>query len=379
MHYDIAIIGSGIAGASLAWHLGRSAKVLLLEGEAYPGYHATGRSAAFYAQTYGGALVQPLTIASAGFFHTPPEGFCQTPLVHARGALHVAAPGQEATLQALYARYQPASPEISMLDAAQARSLAPALKPEAVARALWEPGCLDIDVAALHQGFLSGAKRLGVQLACDQRVLALNPQGAHWEVVTRTDRYQAGSVVNAAGAWGDVIAKMAGIKPLGLVPKRRSMIAFKPEKALENPAQPVVLDVGEHWYFKPQSGMVWASPADETPMSPCDVQPDILDIAQIIERMHTVSHHKIVHLAQRWAGLRTFAPDRVPVYGMDQISPNFYWCVGQGGFGIQTAPAAGALLASQILGTALPAILQKSMLDPTAYAPSRFANVYPNQ
>lgn len=371
--FDIAIIGGGIAGASLAYFLGAQARVVMIEGEAQPGYHTTGRSAAFYAETYGGPAVQPLTTASKPFFLAPPEGFASVPLLGARGGLYIARLGAEAALEEIERDFAGTGLAIARCDANEVAARVPQLRPEWLGGGVWEPGCNDIEVAALHQGFLSGARRAGMVLMNDAPVEALERSRGGWTIRTRAGEVRATVLVNAAGAWGDRIAALAGARPLGLTPYRRTMVAVAAEPPADA-ALPVVLDAQGSFYFKPDAGRLWISPHDEIPSDPCDAQPEELDIAVTIDRFEQATTYRICKLERAWAGLRTFAPDRVPVYGFDAQVPGFFWCVGQGGFGIQTAPAAGALVAALLLDREVPAHLTNAGVDPSRYSPVRFGD-----
>lgn len=346
--YDIAIIGAGIAGASLAYALRHDAKIILIEAEATPGYHTTGRSAAFYTETYGGPAVRALTTQSKAFLFAPPAGFSDGPLVHPRGALHIAATAQAHRLDEMLVDYA-AYPAIHRLTQAEVYARVPVLKPGLVVGGVYDPDCKDIDVAALHGGYLRGCRRAGVAELCGSPVTCLKHDHS-WQIVAGAEHFNATTIVNAAGAWADAIARLAGAKPKHLTPMRRTIITFRPEANQYDAAMPMVLDIDDQFYFKPEAGLIWASPADETPVPASDVQPDELDIATTMARIEAATRFKITRVNRAWAGLRTFAPDRAPVFGFDTAVPNFFWCAGQGGFGIQTAPAASAHCASLIHG-----------------------------
>lgn len=365
MAQRVAIIGAGIAGASLAYFIGARAEVVLLEGESQPGYHTTGRSAAFYAETYGGAAVQPLTTASKSFFDAPPAGFAAVPLLGARGGLHIADAAALDDLARLEAEFAGSGVEIERLSSEALGARLPQLRDGWRAGALWEPGCRDIDVAALHQSFLAAARRAGARLVGDARVVSLGRRGATWQVATTVGAVEADIVVNAAGAWGDELAVLAGVAPIGLSPLRRTVVAVDVEPAASADV-PLVIAADSSFYFKPDAGRLWVSPHDEIPCAPSDVQPEEYDIALALDRLERATTWKVRRVERAWAGLRTFAPDRAPVYGYDAQAPGFFWCVGQGGFGIQTAPAAGRLAAALLLGET------PAGPDPDRYAPDRF-------
>ncbi len=365
--YDIAIVGAGMAGASLAWWLGHYGveRIVLLEAEHAPGYHTTGRSAAFWEPTYGGAGVVPLSAASRAFFDAPPPGFAHRPLLTPRGALHIAAPGEAASLARVAADFTGFGVVTEPLDAAAMAARFPIVGGGWEAAGLLEPDCHDIDVAALHAGFLAGAKKLGTTLMCNARVEGLARGDDRWHLTTTAGTVAARTVVNAAGAWGDELAVLAGVRPLGLTPLRRTLVVLDIDPA--PPADlPVVFDAAGSFYFKPDAGRLWLSPHDEIADVPRDAAPEELDIAVAIDRFERATTATVRRVERSWAGLRTFSPDRNPVYGFDAAVPGFFWCVGQGGFGIQTAPAAGDLAARLLLGLAPGAV------DPAPYAPTRF-------
>ena len=372
-HYDIAIIGAGIAGASVAHFLRSPVSAVLIEREQFAGYHTTGRSAAFYSETYGGPDVQPLTSASRRFFTHPPALFGEHPLLVQRGALHVAREGGLGALDALERDFADSGVAIERRGAEETIGMAPMLKAAWARTSLFEPGCADIDVGALHQGFLSGAKARGHKLMPGCEIEGIARSGGRWHLRFRSgDTLSANIIVNAAGAWADGVAQLVGAAPLGIRPFRRTIV-----QAQGNPPAPatlpVIIDAGGDWYFKPEAGRYWISPHDEIPDVPCDAQPDEIDIATAIDRFERATTVQIQRIERSWAGLRTFAPDRLPVYGFDAEVPGFFWCAGQGGFGIQTAPAAGMLCAALLTGTTPAPDLAQVRAE--RYSPARFAMV----
>ncbi len=365
MIHDIAIIGAGMAGASLAAELGAHARVLLLEAEDAPGYHATGRSAAFWEECYGGPGVVPLTRASGAYLAE--HGFL-TP----RGALYIGRPEDRAAMADFRASYEGTGVEIAPLGAAALADRVPYIRPE-WSEALYQPACADIDVAGLHQHYLTAARRHGVSIACRARVTALTRAGGAWTITCANGQtWQAATIVNAAGAWADEVAQAAGISPIGIAPLRRTVAVLRVDPAA--PADlPLVLDINGGFYFKPDGGRLWLSPHDEIPSAPCDAAPEELDVAVAIDRFQQVTDWRIAAVEHRWAGLRSFAPDRMPVYGNASDTEGFFWFAGQGGFGIQTAPAAARLAAQMLLGQGADAMtsgIDRAMFSPARFAPS---------
>ena len=355
--FDFAVVGAGMAGASLAARLvGGGARVVLLEAEAAPGYHATGRSAAFWTESYGGPAIQPLTTASGPALHA---GGYLTP----RGALTLARADQQAGLDDFARRFTALGVRVDRLDRAAIAAMVPGLRADWAIGAL-EPDCCDIDVARLHQDCLATARRGGAALWTLARLVAAERCAAHWALTLADGRsLHAGVLVNAAGAWADEVARLAGARPIGLQPYRRTVAQLRTSPAI--PADlPLVLDLDERFYFKPQAGRLWLSPHDETPSAPCDAAPEDIDVAMAIARLEGVVDWTVERVEHRWAGLRSFAPDRLPVYGFAPDRPGFFWFAGQGGFGIQTAPAAAALGAA-LLG------LGDSPVDPAPFGPAR--------
>ena len=368
---DFLIIGAGIAGASAGYFLSRHGSTVLLERESAPGYHTTGRSAAFYAPSYGGANIRPLTIASGPFLRNPPDGFSDTPLLSERRALYIARQDQLAELDAFEAELRRLEPDIVRLGPQQARALCSVLREDYVAGALLEPECSDLDVNAVHQGFLRGMRQHGGSVATNATALSIIRVDGKWEVATPSGTWRAPVLVNAAGAWADQVAGLAGLKTIGMRPLRRTIVILPPPPQF-SPHWPVVLDVGDQFYFKPESGRILASPADETPSDPVDAQPEEIDIAIAIDRIQQAADIPVRHVDNKWAGLRTFSPDRTPVVGFDDEGPGFFWFVGQGGYGIQTAPMMGRLAESLIIDRKMPEELAGFDVTAATYDPDRF-------
>lgn len=360
--YDIAVIGAGMAGASVAAELAPHARVLIAEAESLPGYHTTGRSAAFWAESYGGPAVVPLTLASGAYLRD--HG-----MVAPRGAVHLARPQDDAAVEAFVASFTGTGVGIELLDRTAIERRVPGLRSEWT-RAVAEPGCADIDVAALHQHYLALARRAGAELRTGARLEAAERKGEGWRLsFGRAGEVRARVLVDAAGAWADPVASLAGARPLGITPLRRTIAQLRTDPA--PPADlPLVLDINGGFYFKPENGRLWLSPHEETPSPACDAAPEELDVAIAIDRFQQVVDWRIEAVERKWAGLRSFAPDRLPVYGFDPQCEGFFWFAGQGGFGIQTAPAAARLAAQLLLG--LPRDAMTEGLDASLYSPARF-------
>lgn len=347
--FDIVVIGAGIAGASLASELAATHRVAMLEREAFPGYHSTGRSAALFSESYGNAAVRALSRASHDFFHDPPAGFSEHALVRPRGAMHIAREDQRASLERFAASADMVR-SIRRVARDEALSLCPILKPESVFAAALEEDAADVDVDTLHQGYLRRFRHAGGTLAVDAEVTRLARRGGQWQVETRADSFTAPIVVNAAGAWASAIAAKAGAAPLDIQPCRRTAVLVELPQGVAAEDWPMVIDIDETFYMKPDAGLLLISPADETPVAACDAQPEEIDVATAIDRVERATGLSIAKLRKRWAGLRSFAPDRSPVIGFDAREPGFFWLAGQGGYGIQTAPAAARLAASLLRG-----------------------------
>lgn len=349
------VIGGGMAGLSCAAHASQFADVTVLEAESAPGYHSSGRSAAAYIEPYINATVHALTTASRDFFERPPAGFAAVALVRPRADLLIAGPEKAHLIDDYLARWSPLCPDLAEVKRTAALAQVPILRPSAVARAVSDPHVMDIDVHALLEGFRRLLTSRGGVLMTHRRVDQLSRHGSTWQV--RCDNgsaLEADIIVNASGSWGDAIGVLAGAKPVGLVPKRRTALLID-ASAHAIADWPIVHEVESAFYFKPDAGRILLSPADETPSAPCDAQPEELDIAIAIDRFEgaaTLAVHKVVH---RWAGLRSFVADKMPVVGFDDAVEGFFWLVGQGGFGIQTSPAMGRLSAALLRGEAVPA------------------------
>lgn len=370
---DFLVVGGGIAGASVAYFLAPHGRVILLERESQPGYHATGRSAAMFVASYGCAQVRALSKASWPFFQSPPAGFADHPLVQPRGSLTVAAPGEQLRLDAMLREIQAAGSRARRLNADEAVALVPVLRPERVAAAVYEPDAYDIDVHALHQGFLGGLRRSGGCVVCHAEVQKLRREGERWLAWTPEGRFEAPVLLNAAGAWADELAAMAGVAPIGLEPRRRSTFVFSPPADQAWAHWPLVLSLAEDWYFKPDAGVILGSPANADPTHPQDVQPEAWDIALGVHRLTEATTLDIQRPQRPWAGLRSFVADGGLVGGMDPTVPGFVWVAAQGGYGMQTSPAMGLACAALARGLPLPANVAAEGLDAQVLGPSRRA------
>jgi len=355
---DVLIVGGGIAGASLGAKVARVRRTAIIEAESHCGYHATGRSAAFWLESYGGPHVAALSAASHDFLMRPPEDFSEHGFLRTRGAIHLT----RDDLPQL-----PPGVESRVIERAELERLVPGIRPE-WRRALLEPGCADIDVAALHAAYLRRFRQSGGTVAADSQMMSASWSDGRWSVQLKDgSTLSAAILVNAAGAWADQIADAAGVEPLGISPKRRTMVQLRVGRSGLRDL-PLVDDAAGTFYFKGEGDRsIWLTPHDEIDSDPCDAAPDEIDVATAVARFEDVVDWPVEAVERTWAGLRSFSPDRVPVYGFDRDVPSFFWCVGQGGFGIQTAPAASDLAASLLLGE--PSRLK---VDPAPYAASRF-------
>jgi D-arginine dehydrogenase len=350
---DVVVVGAGIAGAAAAWSLAAHARVALVEREETAGVHATGRSASVLSETSGHPIVCALARASRPFFERPPDGFCPTPLLGARGLLWVGRGDDSTALDALAATARDVAPNVRRLTPADALALLPGFRPAAVAGgAVYEPDANSIDTAAVLQGFVAGARRQGTTVLTTSEAVSAARDGRRWLVTAGAHRLSCSHVVDAAGAWGDVVASRSGVAPIGLQPLRRTA-AIVPAPDWVG-TWPLVMDIAGRYYVEPEAGGLLVSPADETPSDPCDARPEEIDVALALDELASATEVPVRSVRRAWAGLRTFAPDRVPVLGEDPGAPGYWWLVGQGGAGIKTAPAMAGLLTSQMAGTPPP-------------------------
>ncbi len=361
---DFLVIGGGIAGLSLAARLAGHGRVTVLEGESAPGYHASGRSVAFAHYGLGNDPVRRLTalslpdLAAHGTLHP---------------ALHIAAADQLAALDALEDVHRQFGCDYTRITPEEAHALLPVLRPEACAAALVDHGSLKLDTNAMLQAHAAELRSAGGALVTGARVSAIARGGAGWRVETAAGVFTAPLLVNAAGAWADAVARMAGVAPIGIEPRRRTVISFAAPEGEDVHGWPFTKTVGEGFYLLPEGrGQLLASSMDQTPSDPCDAAPEELDIAIAADRVEQATTLAIRRISHSWAGLRSFAPDELPVIGHSAGAPGFVWCAGQGGAGFQTAPALSRIAASIALGLPLPDDCAAAGLTATLFSPARF-------
>ena len=368
---DFIVIGGGVAGASVARALAPRASVIILEMESQPGYHTSGRSAALYSKRYKEPSIRGLAAASGDFLNNPPPGFSETPLLSKRGLLIF---GREDQRDAVDRQFTPeqiqegVAEQVSVEDACR---LIPCFNPAYLNSAMYVPAAADIDVNALYRGFLTLAQRTGAKLICDAPVTGLSFEKGKWKTQTPRGTFYAPTIINAAGAWADETAALAGLTPLGLQPLRRTCITFNPPPGVTAEPWPMAMDADEGFYFKPEAGRILASPCDEHASPPVDAQPEELDVAHAVDRMERATTLKISQINHRWAGLRSFMADRRPCVGKDSRAEGFIWLAGLGGFGMMTSEALGRLAASTALAEAAPADIISSGVDLDRVTPDR--------
>jgi D-arginine dehydrogenase len=368
---DFIVIGAGVAGASVAYWLARHARVIVLEREPQPGYHSTGRSAALFMETYGPEQVRALTRASRRFFENPPAGFVEHPLLAQRGTLVIATKAQERQLEEYWDEISSSATLTRRLNPDETCALVPVVRVGEVLGSVYEPHACDIDVHALHQGYLRELRRRGGVVQCDSEVTRIERHGGDWRVYAGDKVFAAPVVLNAAGAWADVVARMAGVTPIGLEPRRRSAFTFAPPQGVATAAWPAVMGAEEDWYFKPEAGLLLGSPANADPVEPHDVQAEELDVALAIDRIESMTTLTINRPARVWAGLRSFVSDGSLVGGFDARAAGFFWVAAQGGYGIQTSAAMGEACAALARGLPFPQHLADFGLSAAQLSASR--------
>lgn len=368
---DVLIVGGGIAGASAAYEISAHASVVVLERESHCGYHSTGRSAASFSENYGSSVVRRLAMLSRAFLDAPPAGFTEHHLLTPQASVTIARSDQLALLQQQLEQAQALVPSIQRIAVRDVLERVPILRPDYVADAYIEPNSMEIDVHGLHQGFLRGARARGTQVLVNAEVTRIARAGGKWLIESTAGEFSAATLVNASGAWADVIATMAGVKPVGLVPKRRTAFTVAIPAGLNVRHWPMVDDVAEEFYFKPDAGHLFVSPADAVPVAPMDAYADDLDVALGVERLEGATTLSVTRVVRAWAGLRSFVSDNSPVVGFDGGVPGFLWVAAQGGYGIKTSPALSRACASLISGGELPEDFAAAGIRAENLAPQR--------
>ncbi len=366
----IVVIGGGMVGMSCAAELSQHCDVTVLEAEDAPGYHSSGRSAAAYIEPYVNGTIFTLTSSSRAFFENPPAGFADAPIVTPRADVMIASAPKSHLVDAYLQRWREFCPGLVEVSAASVREQVPILRPETVARAVSDPNVMDIDAHGLLNGFRRMLKAHGGSLVTRSRVESLARVNGGWKIDAGGRQYTCDAVVNASGAWGDEVAELAGVKRVGLVPKRRTAMLIKCGNA-DVARWPMVHEIESEFYFKPDAGRLLLSPADQTPSAPCDAQPEEIDVAVAIERFEAATTVAVDRIEHRWAGLRSFLPDSLPVVCFDDQAEGFFWLIGQGGFGIQTSPTMARLSAALVRGKDVPTDLREKGISAKLFAPRR--------
>ena len=369
--FDVAIIGGGITGLSLAYFLSPHRSVVVLERETALGYHSTGRSAAEFVLRYNAPEVCALAAIAKDFFDSPPEGFSDIPLLRQRGGVTIANAEKASRLEEMFRTELAFTPELEPLDEEELLARVPILKPGYAEAAFYDPNFWDIEVESLLQGYVKGARRNGAEIRERHAVLSASHDGQAWTIETSAGSVRAKTVVNAGGGWADPTAEMFGVKPLGIIPHRRTAITVDLPEGVDISDMPEINEIDEEFYMKPDAGRLFASPADATPCEPGDVQPEELDVAWAAHYVEEATIIPVRRVAKSWAGMRSFSPDKLPVIGFAPDRPGFFWVAGQGGFGILTSPAVGSLAASQLTGASQPEGFDVQALDPQKFSPMR--------
>ncbi|HEV7308964.1 FAD-binding oxidoreductase [Ensifer sp.] len=369
--YDVAIIGGGIAGLSLAYFLAPHRSVVVIEREDGLGYHSTGRSAAEFVLRYNAPEICALAAISKHFFDTPPEGFSEVALLKQRGGVMIANAEKVARFEEVFAEESRANPELLRLTVEEAIERVPILRRDYVAAAFYDPQFWDIEVENLLQGYVRGARSHGAAIIERSDVLAPRRDGERWVLPTNSGDISAGTVVNAAGGWADPVAELFGVAPIGIVPHRRTAITVDLPDGVDALTLPEINEIDEDFYMKPEGGRLLSSPADATPCEPADVQPEEIDIAWAAHFVEEATTVPVRRIFKSWAGMRSFSPDRLPVIGFDRDRPDFFWLAGQGGYGILTSPALGALAANLLIGAGAPDGFETVGLSASMFDPAR--------
>ncbi len=369
--FDVAIIGGGIAGLSLAYFLSPHRSVIVLERETALGYHSTGRSAAEFVLRYNAPEVCALAAIAKDFFDSPPEGFSDISLLKQRGGVMIATAEKASRLEEVFRSELAFTPELEPLNEEELLARVPILKPGYAAAAFYDPNFWDIEVESLLQGYVKGARRNSAEIRERHGVLSASHDGQAWIIETSASPVRAKTVVNAAGGWVDTTAEIFDVKPLGIVPHRRTAITVDLPEGVDVSDMPEINEIDEDFYMKPDAGRLLACPADATPCEPGDVQPEELDIAWAAHYVEEATTIPVRRVAKSWAGMRSFSPDRLPVIGFGPDRPDFFWLAGQGGYGILTSPALGALAASLLTGGPQPEGFKAQALNPEKFSPLR--------
>ncbi len=370
---DVVVIGGGIAGVSAAAGLSRQYNVTLVELEKALAHHTTGRSAALFLENIGTPLIRAMTLESRSYLESPPEGLTEAPLLEPRALLCIGNDTQVSAVESMASDGARLVPSVRLIDTTEALELCPALIKDRVAAAVYEPDSMSVDVMALHQSFVRAMRANGGVIERDAGVTGLRWSDGGWNITTTQGALQAPVVVNAAGAWADEVATMASVRPVGIMPLRRTAFTSKPSQFEER--WPLVTSIDRDFYCKPEAGgYLLCSPMDETPCEPCDATAEELDVALAIDTINAAMDVGIRSVHTAWAGLRSFVEDRSLVLGFDDEVPGFFWCVGQGGYGIQTSPAAGAVVAALVAGSDLPEQVRARGVTPSLLSPARLKN-----
>lgn len=369
---DFLVIGGGVAGASTAFRLADYGSVIISEMESQPGYHTSGRSAALYSKRYKNPAIRGLAAASGAFLEAPPPGFANAPLLTPRGLLIFGRADQSQAVADQFTPEQVADGVAQAVSLDEAASLVPCLDRGYLGAAMYVPAAMDIDVNGLHRGFLAAGRSKGVETVTDSPVTGLTHAHGKWTAETPQGPITARVVINAAGAWVDEVASVAGLGGLGIRPLRRTCVTFDAPPGLDPSPWPMAMDADEDFYFKPEAGRILASPCDEHESAPVDAQPEELDIAQAVDRVQQATNLRVPRITHSWAGLRCFMPDRMPVAGADPRAEGFIWLAGLGGFGMMTSEALGRVAASAAIAADMPGDIQNAGVLASAIAPDRF-------
>lgn len=372
MKSDFIIIGAGIAGASAAYELAGEGKVILLERESWLAYHSTGRSAAVFMETYGNKTVRGLTRGSSDFYLNPPEGFSEVPLFHSRGALFLATEEQNDLIHQQFEEMKNDIDSLEFIKSEEIKKLVPIMNNDLFKAGIYESSAKDLDAHEIHQGYIRGLNEKGGKLVMNCEVHSINQKNGVWYVSTTAGEFNAPIIINAAGAWADEIASLAGVRKIGLEAKKRTVMYIDMDE-YNISKWPYVGDISETFYFKPDAGKLFFSPCDEIPITPCDAKPNDLDVAIAINTVEIATDLEVKSVDHSMAGLRSFVADRAPVVGQDAENPNFFWLVGQGGYGFQTAPALARCCHALVTGGQFPMDLEKLGVDPQSLSPNRIS------